>query len=375
MFCRALISAPSSTTLPRPILIRMPCGPSARRTSASMMWNVSGPPGATLSRMSTSFAMSTRFGIVAIGHVLLRRAAVIGDREPEGLAAAWRSPCRCARAPRMPTVWSRSVDVGERIGALLRPAPGAQIALGRGELAHGHQQQAQRGIGDFLGEDVRRVGDDHAMLAGPVGVDGVIADAEIGDDLELGQAAHQRARPASHGRPWRRRGCGGRRSARKASRSVRRQMVQREGWFECSMISGIILPVARTSMLFKSPSSGSGALGRARFAHRVISRHFNRCQARVLDFRRASCNDARGRRGVQAVCCASRCFENVICSTETWLGPWRAGRIRWHLLESATCGKRSARPRLSTASTSTSTTASSSFSSARRAAASPRCCA
>ena len=40
---------------------------------------------------------------------------------------------------------------------------------------------------------VRRVGDDDAVLARPFHVDGIVADPEIGDDLELGQLFHQRA--------------------------------------------------------------------------------------------------------------------------------------------------------------------------------------
>ena len=54
-----------------------------------------------------------------------------------------------------------------------------------------------RGVGDLLGQHVRRVGDDDAALGRRLDVDRVVADAEIGDDLELRQALDQRAgRPA-----------------------------------------------------------------------------------------------------------------------------------------------------------------------------------
>ena len=54
-------------------------------------------------------------------------------------------------------------------------------------------QEPDGEIGDLLGQDVGRVRDDDAAPAGLGGVDGVVADAEIGDDLELRQLVHEGA--------------------------------------------------------------------------------------------------------------------------------------------------------------------------------------
>src|SRR5216684_1635797 len=76
---------------------------------------------------------------------------------------------------------------------LLPPLAGAQVTLGLWELAHGAEEQAERGVGDLLGQHVRRVGDGDAVRARPLGVDVVVADAERGDDLEPREPAHELA--------------------------------------------------------------------------------------------------------------------------------------------------------------------------------------
>ena len=81
--------------------------------------------------------------------------------------------------------------LGERI-VLLQPFAGAQIALGLRKLAHGAEQQPERRIGHLLGEHVGRVGGDDAVLARPLGVDMVVADAKTRHDLEAREARHQR---------------------------------------------------------------------------------------------------------------------------------------------------------------------------------------
>jgi len=128
--------------------------------------------------------------IVAIGDILLRTAVVIDDRHAERLQPAGD---RLAD-PAEPDNASRAVAkrrLGQRIGRR-RPLSGPQIALGGGEFAHCHQDQAERGVGHFLGEHVRRVGDDHALLGGVARIDIVVADAEIRDDLEMRQRIDQR---------------------------------------------------------------------------------------------------------------------------------------------------------------------------------------
>ena len=61
-FFKASISAGSSTTEPRDMLMTMPRGPSASSTSALTRCLVEGPPGVIRIRVSTSRAMSTMFG-------------------------------------------------------------------------------------------------------------------------------------------------------------------------------------------------------------------------------------------------------------------------------------------------------------------------
>ena len=58
--CRARISAGSSATVPRPMLMKMPLGPSAFSTAASIRFRVDAVPGSTEMSRSTSFAISMR---------------------------------------------------------------------------------------------------------------------------------------------------------------------------------------------------------------------------------------------------------------------------------------------------------------------------
>ena len=83
----ASISACSSTTLPRATLIRMPFGPSARRTSALMRCFVSAPPGVITISTSAGLGEADEGRVIGIGHVLLPGAAVIGHLDVEGLDA------------------------------------------------------------------------------------------------------------------------------------------------------------------------------------------------------------------------------------------------------------------------------------------------
>ena len=76
---------------------------------------------------------------------------------------------------------------------MLGPVAGAQIFLGLRQFAHGAEREAQRGVGDLFVQHVRRVGDDDPVLAGPFGVDMVVADAEARHDLQLGKRRHDGA--------------------------------------------------------------------------------------------------------------------------------------------------------------------------------------
>ena len=91
----------------------------------------------------------------------------------------------------MPTLRSRKRR-GQRIGAL-QPLAFAQVAVHLRQLAHGGDQQAQRQVGDFAGEHVGRVRHHDAALGQLGRVDVVVADAEAGDDLQLGEAIDEGA--------------------------------------------------------------------------------------------------------------------------------------------------------------------------------------
>ncbi len=73
--------------------------------------------------------------------------------------------------PKMPARRPRSVPRRQPVGAFLHPAPFAQVVFRARKLAHGIDQQADRRIGDLLGQHVRRVGDHHVRLAGVGGID------------------------------------------------------------------------------------------------------------------------------------------------------------------------------------------------------------
>jgi hypothetical protein len=98
--------------------------------------------------------------------------------------------------PTMPTLRSRSEADAQGI-VLGLPQAGAQIAVGLDEFAHGRDQQAHRDVGDFFRQHVGRVGDDDIVLARIGGIDMVVADAEAGDDFELGEM-RQRLRIGRH---------------------------------------------------------------------------------------------------------------------------------------------------------------------------------
>src|SRR3974390_735181 len=106
-FFNASISAASSTTEPRAMLMKMPFGPSALSTSALIM-----------------FAVARLFV-----------AAVIDDRHGEGLQPARNRPTDAAHANYADGAVSQR-GLGERV-LLLEPLAGGQIALGLRKFAPG----------------------------------------------------------------------------------------------------------------------------------------------------------------------------------------------------------------------------------------------
>ena len=98
--------------------------------------------------------------------------------------------------PTMPTVRSRR----EAASGDSRPPSASALAqpfLGLVELAHRAEQQAERRVRHLLGQHVRRVGDDDAAPGRRGNIDGVVADAEIADDLEAGAVRPSWPRPSS----------------------------------------------------------------------------------------------------------------------------------------------------------------------------------
>jgi hypothetical protein len=77
--------------------------------------------------------------------------------------------------------------------ALLNPGAGPHIAVDLREMPHRAEQQPERGIGNLLVEDVRRVGDDDVVGGGVLRIDVVVTDAEARHHFQLRQLLHQLA--------------------------------------------------------------------------------------------------------------------------------------------------------------------------------------
>ena len=130
-----------------------------------------------------------QFRVILVAHAWLRVAAVIDHRHAEGLQPARDRLADAAHADHADGAIAQR-RLGERI-LPLRPFAGAQKALGLRKFAHRAEQEAERGVGHLLVQYFRRVGDDDAVRARPLGVDVIVADAEARDLLELGKALHE----------------------------------------------------------------------------------------------------------------------------------------------------------------------------------------
>ena len=82
--------------------------------------------------------------------------------------------------------------------ALLAPAAGAHEAVGLRHQARGAVHQADRGVGDVLGHDVRRIGDRDAALRRGVQVEPLQAGALARQQLQVGQPVELRRARAMH---------------------------------------------------------------------------------------------------------------------------------------------------------------------------------
>ena len=171
----ASISAGSSTTEPRAMLIRMPSGPSALSTSALMRFLRRRPARRDGDQDVHVARHVDELRIVAVADARRRPARVIDHRHLHGVEPARDRLADGAHADHADGAVAQR-RLGERIGAL-DPFAGAQIALGLREFAHRAQDQPERGVGDLLVEHLRRVGDGDAVLGRPFDVDVVVADA------------------------------------------------------------------------------------------------------------------------------------------------------------------------------------------------------
>ena len=88
--------------------------------------------------------------------------------------------------------------LGQRI-RLLRPFARAQEAFRLREFAHGAEQEAERGVGDFFGQHLRCVGHGDAVRRRPRYIDVVVADPERRKDFQSRKAPHEFAIDAHGG--------------------------------------------------------------------------------------------------------------------------------------------------------------------------------
>ena len=121
--------------------------------------------------------------IVAIGDVGLRAPAVVDDVEPEG-ADARRD--RLADPPEPEDAHGRPRSEGLSGKAPFAPLPGAQVSLGLRQLAHRHDHEAIAVSATSSSSTPGVLVTMTPCSRRPFGVDVVVADAEAGDDLELG---------------------------------------------------------------------------------------------------------------------------------------------------------------------------------------------
>ena len=128
--------------------------------------------------------------VIGVRHVRLPAAAVIVDRDAEALEPARDRPADPAESEDADPPPAQRRRERER---RLRPMARAQVAVRLGDPPQGRQHEADREVGDLVGEHVRRVGDDDAAPVRRDGIDGVVADAEIRDEFEVRQPVHQRS--------------------------------------------------------------------------------------------------------------------------------------------------------------------------------------
>ena len=129
--------------------------------------------------------------VILVGESVDRPAVVIGDRQAEGFQPTRNRPARCGPC-RQCRCGGRAATLGQRIGALLRPA--ARRADNSPALANSRTVLSSSPIAVSATSSVSTSGVLVTMipaLAGMRRIDAVIADAEIGDDFEVGQGIQE----------------------------------------------------------------------------------------------------------------------------------------------------------------------------------------
>jgi hypothetical protein len=198
--CSAAISAASSTTSPRAMLIRMPCGRMRRQRARVDQMARPGP-----ARHGDHHEIRQRHQ-PRPGRPGARAPAGVGGRavveqdlhaEAEMQRRAMALPIR--PMPMMPTVLPVTWAPASASGASRSTSAAAQQPLALARAARGHQDQRQRDIGGGIGHGAGGVGHRDAGGAGGRHVDMVEAHAEIRQQPRAGR--HIGKGPAPKGRP------------------------------------------------------------------------------------------------------------------------------------------------------------------------------
>ena len=149
------------------------------------------------------FGKGAQLGKVRIVDIRLLAARVIGDRRVEAAETFGDHLADPAQADDADTPAAQRG--GKREGPAFGPEPAAHEPVGLGQASDGGNQQPDREIPHLVIQHIGRIGHDDAAGDCRLEVDRVIADAEIGDDLQFRQSRDQRRRDR-HAAPCRDRG-------------------------------------------------------------------------------------------------------------------------------------------------------------------------
>ncbi len=176
------------------MLMSVPFGPSASRTSAEIRPRVAGTAAARHHQVIAAPGQRDEIGDIFVRHVGLRPRSVPDHVHPERLRPIRDGAADAAEADHAERL---AADAAAERQRPFQPRARAHEAVGEHDLARGGEHHADGEVGTLVGEDARRVGHGDVALARCGKIDGVDADAEAGDDLELRERLDQRpGRPA-----------------------------------------------------------------------------------------------------------------------------------------------------------------------------------